>query len=172
MDISTKYNDYQNLGQEFLEYLYLKANLNDLNYELGKRIVFAKFDDNKIIEKTVISGDYSDSKTGKLLLVENAKIIEMQILISEDNIAEATKDDKYHITLKASDLSLNGFKTPKIETTQTDDYMGSILLKMEQVEIAFKLVDELYKQFLDIRLNADLYDHYQERMVDMLDYPE
>jgi len=162
MDISTKYNDYQSLGQEFLTCLYFKANTQKTNYELGKKVVFTKFDDeNKPIEKTTISGDYSDTQTGRLLLSENAIITEMQIKLFEevDEGIEIPDSDKYIVTLKASDLSFNGFKTPKVEINDSE-YEASVILKMNLIETAFNILDDLYKQFIDIRF-SEKYEDYK-----------
>ena len=154
MDISTKYNDYQSLGQEFLTCLYFKANTAKPNYELGKKVVFTKFDDKKPIEKTTISGDDTDTQAGRLLLSENAIITEMQIILNDDS-------DDYTVTLKASDLNFNGFKTPKVEVyNNLDEYEGSIIEKMSLVEIAFNKLDEMYKEFIDMKF-SERYDEYK-----------
>ena len=154
MDISTKYNDYQSLGQEFLTYLYFKANTENTNYKLGKKVVFTKFDDKKPIEKTTISGDDTDTQAGRLLLSENAIITEMQIILNDDS-------DDYIVTLKASDLNFNGFKTPKVEVyNNLDEYEGSIIEKMSLIEIAFNKLDEMYKEFIDMKF-SEKYDEYK-----------
>lgn len=172
MDVSNKYNDYQSLGQEFLTCLYFKANTQKTNYELGKKVVFTKFDDEKKpIEKTTISGDYSDTQTGRLLLSENAIITEMQVLFYEDEDVQVSDSDKYIVTLKASDLSFNGLKTPKIETLKAEEYESSILLKLESIEIVFEILDELYKEFLEMRF-SDKYDEYKLQLKEFANIKE
>jgi len=155
MDISTKYNEYANIGYEFLTYLYYNANTNtDINYELGKKIVFAKFIDDKIYEKTVISGEGSDTLSGNLLLSEGALVIEMQLLFNLDS--------QVPIYIKAKDFNFSGIKMPKLEEADDNDF----LLRLDYIERVLNYFNYIFDEFIKLRISNE----WEDKRLEIVEY--
>ena len=150
MDTTIKYEDYAFIGYDFLTTAYYLVNTKeDFNFRLGKKVVFAKFFNDKIFEKIVISGDDSDTESGKLLLSEGALVVEMQLILEDDG-------DEYLFTLKGKEMAFNGFKAPNIELYgDPDEYEGSIIDKIAMCGKAFELFDDFFGSFIKIRINDE-----------------
>lgn len=167
MDLSIKYNNYKFIGYEFLTsvyYLINKKKNNKVdsgdNYSIGKKIVFGKFENGKIFEKTTISGNNDNEDNGKLLLSDNALVIELNIIINYEG-------DQYSYALKGDDLSLNSLKTPPVEVYgESDEYEGSIIEKVNMCKDAFMLLDKLFKNFIELRM-SDKWDKFK---IDIINY--
>ena len=155
MDISTKYNDYANIGYEFLTYLYYNANTSiDINYELGKKIVFAKFVNDKIYEKTVISGEDSDTLSGDLLLSEGALVIEMQLILNLDS--------QIPIYIKTKDFNFSGIKMPKLEEGDDNDF----LYRIDYVDQALNYFDFIFDEFIKLRISNE----WEDKRMEIINY--
>lgn len=151
MDTTIKYVNYEFLGRDFLTKIYYDCNTKtDFNFELGQKIVFTKFNNDKPYEKTTISGDYSDTQTAKILLSEGALITELQLLLYKDS-------EVYTFTLKAADIALNGLKMPKIEleAKEEDMFAGSLIIKVNMIDSIFYELDLLYKDFINLRCSDE-----------------
>jgi hypothetical protein len=64
------------------------------------------------------------------------------------------------VLLGSDDFTLSGLKTPKIETRleEGDDPDAPFLEKILLVEQCMEFVDELYRQFLEVRLSTNWTD--------------
>ena len=78
-----------------------------------------------------------------------------------------TKDEfGFDVSVKAADFSLNSLKTPKIDKADRDDDPDSLFLeKVFLLETAVHLMDCLYRQFLDLRLDQDSWEKTTDKMM-------
>lgn len=144
------------LGQEFLTWLWYKSDTSPDNFYDANQMPFKIMMEQKIVvqggegeslETTSVSGSLSPLREARFGLVKGKQVVKAQIRLEKDELS-------WQIMLKASDLALNSFKIPKVEKIDEDeDQDAQLLEKIYLWEIGLKLIDGLYKQFLDIRLN-------------------
>ncbi len=157
LDITFAYNRFKFLGDEFLTWLwyviendsgYLKNISPDLSsLETGNRIVLENRQ-HQAVERVTIKGDDANLEEGILALRKGA-------LVTEINLGFKAGDQEWQFTIKGESLNISGFKTPfagPIETAK--DVEGAVLEKVYLYEQAIQLVDNLYKNFIKIRVSS------------------
>ena len=149
------------LGQDFLTWLWFRSEKNgwlfstqdgEVNVYLEQKLsVRGGAGDN--VEKAVVSGPHAEFTEAKLGL-KNGKLVDKALLRLERDGATWT------VLLNADDFSLSSLKTPKIETRleEGDDPDAPFLEKMLLLEQCMDFVDELYRQFLTVRLSTNWTD--------------
>jgi len=150
------------LGQDFLTWLWFRSEKNgwlfrsaqgqEFNVYLEQRLsVRGGSGDN--VEKAVVTGPHAEFTEAKLGL-RNGKLVDKALLRLERDGATWT------VLLGSDDFSLSGLKTPKIETRleEGDDPDAPFLEKMMLLEQCIDFVDELYRQFLEVRLSTSWTD--------------
>jgi len=149
------------LGQDFLTWLWFRSEKNgwlfstqdgEVNVYLEQKLsVRGGAGDN--VEKAVVSGPHAEVTEAKLGL-KNGKLVDKALLRLERDGATWT------VLLNADDFSLSSLKTPKIETRleEGDDPDAPFLEKMLLLEQCMDFVDELYRQFLTVRLSTNWTD--------------
>ncbi|WP_243367064.1 hypothetical protein [Fundidesulfovibrio soli] len=146
------------LGQDFLTWLWFRSEKNgwlfrssdgrEFNVYLEQRLsVRGGSGDN--VEKAVVTGPHAEFTEAKLGL-RNGKLVDKALLRLERDGATWT------VLLGSDDFSLSGLKTPKIETRleEGDDPDAPFLEKMMLLDQCLEFVDDLYRQFLEIRLST------------------
>jgi len=154
------------LGQEFLTWLWYKSDTSPDNFYDSQKMPFRVMMEQKIVvqggegenlETTSVSGSLSPLRDARFGLVKGKQVVKAQIRLEKDELS-------WQIMLKSSDLSLNSFKIPKVEKIDDDeDQDAQLLEKIYLWEIGLKLVDSLYKQYLDVRLT----DGWNDEVKDM-----
>lgn len=144
MDIVDMYTEYQHIGNEFLTWMWYKTDTDkDFNFAVGKKIVFSKEK-----EAVTISGEESELIIGKVAMSDGYIVTAMQIIYSSD-------DPRFTFTMKGSDLSFNGLKTPKVEGDESeDDEDGMLLEKIYLIEEITSVIDKVFKQFILERVDG------------------
>ena len=157
LDVAVAYNRFKFLGDEFLTWLwfviendpgYLKNIPPDLSsLETGNRIVLENRQ-HQAVERVTIKGDDANLEEGILALRKGA-------LVTEINLGFKTGDQEWRFTIKGESLNISGFKTPFAGPIETaEDVEGAVLEKVYLYEKALQLVDNLYKNFLKIRVSS------------------
>jgi len=92
------------------------------------------------------SGELTEARSG---LRTGKKVNRAQLRFDRD-------PESWQMTVKDSDFSLSGLKTPKIETKdrEDDDPDARVLEKLYLVEQCLELYDSVYQEFLTVRLSA------------------
>lgn len=138
MDIVEMLEDYVFIGNEFLTWLWFKMDIQEVDCYPGNKIVLSG--DKECIS---IKGEDSDLIIGKVALTDGLVVTEMNIAYNS-----------LSFTLKGSDLALNGFKTPKIKGDGSEnEEEGLILENIYFVEKAFEKLDNLFDEFINVRMN-------------------
>lgn len=150
------------LGQDFLTWLWFRSEKNgwlfrmpdgaDFNVYLEQRLS-VRGGTGENVEKAVVTGPHAEFTEAKLGL-RNGKLVDKALVRFERDGAT------WNVLLGSDDFSLSGLKTPKIETRleEGDDPDAPFLEKMLLVEQCLEFVDELYRQFLEVRLSTNWTD--------------
>jgi len=150
------------IGQDFLTWLWFRSERNGWNFTLpggGELNVFleqrlsVRGGSGENVEKAVVTGPHAEFTEAKLGL-RNGKLVDKAVIRFERD------GNTWMVLLDADSFSLSSLKTPKIETRveDGDDPDATFLEKMMLVEQCMDFVDELYRQFLQVRLSTDWTD--------------
>ncbi|HEX9082053.1 MAG TPA: hypothetical protein VF768_07220 [Holophagaceae bacterium] len=150
------------LGQDFLTWLWFRSEKNGWLFQMPDGADFNVYLEQRLsvrggtgenVEKAVVTGPHAEFTEAKLGL-RNGKLVDKALVRFERDGATWT------VLLGSDDFSLSGLKTPKIETRleEGDDPDAPFLEKMLLVEQCLEFVDELYRQFLEVRLSTNWTD--------------
>jgi len=92
------------------------------------------------------SGELTEARSG---LRTGKKVNRAQLRFDRD-------PEAWQLTLKDTDFSLSGLKTPKVETSDREDTDpdARVLEKLFLVEQCLELLDGVYREFLTVRLSS------------------
>lgn len=158
LDVAVSYNRYKFLGYEYLTWLWFAIEKNQdeitkleqepVSLEIGNRIVLV----NKrkdTVESITIKGDDAGLEEGILALKKGAVVTEL-------NLSCKTGDQEWRFTVKAESLHMAGLKCPQTGAVESqEDLEGAVLEKVYLYEKAFRLTDNLFKQFITLRVSED-----------------
>ena len=156
LDVSVAYDRYKFLGYEFLTWLWfimdadqtsiVKTNKDIVSLEMDNRIVLENSLDNRI-ENLRIKGDDAGLEEAKLSLQKGGVVTEL-------NFSFKSGDHEWKFNIKGESLNISSLKSPetgKIE--KKDDIEGAVLEKIYLYEKVVSLVENLYKQFIQMRIS-------------------
>ena len=148
------------LGQEFLTWLWyrseyadglFRSSTNDYSFHvrIEHRLV-VRGGEGEQQETASVSGAFSPMREARLGLSTGKKVVRALVSFVKD-------DMNWQLSLKAEDFSLNSFKTPafaKPEDSEIDED-ATFYIKMQFITEGLELFDEVYEQFLQIRLSEN-----------------
>ncbi len=156
LDVSVAYNRYKFLGNEFLTWLWfimdadqtsiVKTNKDMVSLEMDNRIVLENSLDNRV-ENIRIKGDDAGLEEAKLSLQKGG-------IVTELNFSLKTGEHEWKFNIKGESLNISSLKSPetgKIE--KKEDVEGAVLEKIYLYEKVVSLIENLYKQFIHIRIS-------------------
>lgn len=145
MDVVDMYSEFPHIGNEFLTWMWFKGETDPaFKFAVGSKIVFSKEKDT-----VTIKGDQDELIIGKVAMSDGYIVSEMQLVYSSD-------DPRFSFSMKGSDMSFNGLKTPKVEGDGSDDEEeGLILEKVSLIEEIASVVDNVFKQYILMRVDED-----------------
>ena len=157
LDVSVAYNRYKFLGNEFLTWLWfimdadqtniVKTNKDMVSLEMDNRIVLENSLDNRV-ENNRIKGDDAGLEEAKLSLQKGG-------IVTELNFSLKTGEHEWKFNIKGESLNISSLTSPetgKIE--KKEDIEGAVLEKIYLYEKVVLLVENLYKQFILIRISS------------------
>ena len=147
------------LGQDFLTWLWFKSEAQNHVFKTSEDEDFAIYIGQRIVveggvgeslEKAVCTGMMSRLQEAKQGLRSGKKVVQAKVTMEEDS-------NSWSMQLDASMFSFNGLKTPKMDTQAQDgdEPDGIFLEKMYLLERAMYFTDELYREFLGLRLSPE-----------------
>lgn len=145
------------LGQEFLTWLWFKSETEnsftagDISFDLfTERKIVVEYGDGQSVELASSSGPSSELKEARLGMAHGKKVIRATYRIEYN-------DSIYMVTLKATDFSLSGFRTPKLDTSDVteEDEDAFFLEKMFLLEQGLQCIDALYSQYIHLRCSDE-----------------
>jgi recombination associated protein RdgC len=158
------------LGQEFLTWLWWKSEERGGSVDLpGSGDITVVFEKHMLLEsgegesteKIVCTGLQAELQEARTGLRMGKKLEQARIVIGHN-------DYEYSFTLAAALMEFRNVRLPKTETTENDkgdspeEVEGMILERIYLFEELIKLVNALFKMFLDMRLSAAWRDELQK----------
>ena len=161
MDLVDLIAETRFLGQEFLTWLWYKSEERGGSVELPGRgditVVFEKhmlleYGEGEANEKIICSGlqtELQEARTG----------LQMGKKLEQARIQLVSGDYEYNFTLAAAMLEFRSVKLPKTAGTESQDAAnpeeteGMILERTYLIEELIRMVNELFRAFLDVRLS-------------------
>ena len=145
------------LGQEFLTWLWYQSDVAPAFFKTDKGEPFLVSMEKRI---TVSGGEGDARETASVSATVESPLREARMGLNRGKkvtraLVHLSKEElAFDVSLKADDFSLNSLKTPKIDKTDKDDDPDALVLeKIALVETCVHLLDSLYRQFLQLRLD-------------------
>lgn len=150
LDISVSYGRYKFLGYEFLTWLWFMIENNQelVSLEIGNRIVLEN-KNHDAIESVTIKGDDASLEEGILALRKGAVVTEINLFYQADG-------NEWQFTLKGESFDITTLKVPEVAPIESqDDVDGAVIEKFFLCDKVILLIDNIFKQFINIRLSDD-----------------
>jgi hypothetical protein len=147
------------LGQDFLTWLWYTSEIRQGEMQTSQGEVFSLVMEQQISvqggegesrDTAQSSGPRSELREAMLGLKSGKKVNRARIKIEIDSEA-------WQMQLKAEDFSVSGLKTPKVQNPdagEEEDPDAAFLEKIYLMERAFELVEDLFGQFLRLRMSS------------------
>ncbi|WP_298068403.1 hypothetical protein [uncultured Mailhella sp.] len=145
------------LGQEFLTWLWFRSetgnifrmehseNSDPFSVSMEQRIV-VRGGEGENQETATVSGSFSPLREARLGLLTGKQVVRCLVRLEKDGQA-------WLVTLKAEDFSINSLRTPPISREdEAEDPDALFLEKVYLIEQGLAMFDEMYRQFLEVRL--------------------
>ena len=158
LDVAVSYNRYKFLGHEFLTWLWFvmekqpealrEADPDLMSLDVGNRIVLENHR-NHTMESITIKGDQPGLEEGTLALQKGAVVTELNLIYTSGT-------QEWRFSIKGESLHLSGLKTPQTASIENkEDLEGAVLEKIFLYGKALELIQQLYKQFVRLRLTSE-----------------
>jgi hypothetical protein len=157
LDVAVSYNRYKFLGNEFLTWLWFSIeNEQDLiqkslpqpaSIQIGNRIKLENHR-NKNLETVTIKGDEAGLEEGVLALRKGALVTELNIVYDTQNIV-------WQFNIIGESLNISNLKSQITGPFEKkEDIEEQVLEKTYQYDEAIQLVDNIYKNFISLRVST------------------
>lgn len=145
------------IGQDFLTWLWFRSEQGRGQWQAQDGAPFGLTFEGRVmvqsgegesLETAVCSGPGAELHEAKTGLARGKKVQQAKLRLEEDG-------HEWHVTVKAEDFSMAGFKTPKVEfrLEEGQDPDSPFLEKMYLLERALSFFDQLFLQFLKLRFS-------------------
>lgn len=163
------------LGQEFLTWLWYRSEYADglFRAESGAYSFHVRIEQRLVVrggegdhqETASVSGSFSPLREARLGLSTGKKVVRALVSFYKDDMV-------WQLSLKAEDFCLNSFKTPAVAKTDTnsEDEDATFYIKMQFITEGLELLDEVYRQFLTIRLSESAWDEEVRAVNDWINH--
>lgn len=147
------------LGRDFLTWLFAMSDMGDDTFNTQDDIEFVA----RVEQKVSLTGGQGENvKRAAYSQATDPEFSEAKLSIANGKYVDramvsiTVQDADFTVMLKADDFTLNGLRTPKIETRleEGDDPDAPLYEKIALVELVCKCLDSLYSHFLGLRLNS------------------
>jgi hypothetical protein len=155
LDLSTAYNRFRFLGDEFLTWtwylvetkpdVFRSADPDCTTLEIGNRVVLENRR-SKSVERISIRGDEAGLEEGKLALKKGALVTELSLVFK-------TGEHQWSFSIKGESLNVSSLKTPGPSQPQSQEEMEIFLIdRAGQLNKILLFVQNLYKIFIQARV--------------------
>ena len=146
------------LGQEFLTWLWFRSETGNVfrmegtehngepfTVAMEQRIV-VRGGEGENQETATVVGSFSPLREARLGLLTGKQVVRCLVRLEKDGM-------DWQVSLKAEDFSINSLRTPKVARDDGDeDPEGLFLEKMYLIDLGLSMLDEMFRQFLTLRL--------------------
>lgn len=148
------------LGREFLTWLWFRSETSNGLFRMSKQSghegepfsvsieqrVVVRGGEGQNLEMASVSGSLSPLREARLGLQTGKLVVRTLARLEKDGMT-------WQVTLKAEDFSIGSLRTPAIaRNDEGDDPDALFLEKMYLIESGLDMLDDMYRQFLDLRL--------------------
>ena len=141
------------VGEEFLTWLWFRAERQDGLFEVNDEQLELFFDDQMTLEahlaeseqNRLSGGSPSDSPEAREALRRGKRVAKAKLKLVKDG-------REWVVTLTAATLGLSGIKIPAVLSREEDDRFYERMYLIEELEAILR---SLYRGFLDIRLDRE-----------------
>lgn len=148
------------LGREFLTWLWFRSETSNGLFRFGKQSgkegepftvameqrVVVRGGEGDNLETASVSGSLSPLREARLGLQTGKLVVRALTRLEKDGM-------DWQVTLKAEDFSVNSLRTPTVAKNEDGDDPDALFLeKMYLIESCLDMLDDLFRQFLDVRL--------------------
>lgn len=152
MDLLDQMNRTAFLGNEFLTWLWYRAEVHDGEFELDPE--FGPFDlyfEDKLVVGNELVAPQEDSFKGghPASSLEARMALRLGKLAREAKMRIARGTQEWEFVLKGHNLQLSGIKIPAVLSREDDEKFGERMFLLEQLETMIK---GLFEMFLKLRL--------------------
>ncbi len=150
------------LGREFLTWLWFRSETSNGLFRMGgqssghagepftvsmEQRVVVRGGEGDNLETASVSGSLSPLREARLGLQTGKLVVRALARMEKDGMA-------WQVTLKAEDFSIGSLRTPSVAKDEEGDDPDALFLeKMYLIESSLEMLDELYRQFLEVRLS-------------------
>ena len=151
------------VGREFLTWLWFKSEerggvvlvdgFGDIELSFVRRLALES-GEGEYAESVVCQGQHADLREGKEAVRQGKKIKEARISLGRDSA-------KWEFTFKADSFHFQSVKLPvpaEMDTEEDEDKSGKVLERLYLIETIIKTMDELFAQYLALRLSGEWSD--------------
>ena len=146
------------LGQEFLTWLWFRSETGNVfrmegaehsgepfTVAMEQRLV-VRGGEGENQETATVVGSFSPLREARLGLLTGKQVVRCLVRLEKDGM-------DWQVSLKAEDFSINSLRTPKVARDDGDeDPEGLFLEKMYLIDLGLDMLDEMFRQFLALRL--------------------
>ncbi|MEF8822675.1 MAG: hypothetical protein V5B78_07555 [Desulfohalobiaceae bacterium] len=148
------------IGQDFLTWLWYTSEVRQGEMQTSQGEVFTLVMEQRISVQggEGESRDTAQSSGPRSQLWEAMQGLKSGKKVNQARIKIEVETEVWQLQLKAEDFSVSGLKTPKVQTSDKDDDEdpdAAFLEKIYLMERAFELVDDLFGQFLRLRMSEE-----------------
>ena len=147
------------LGQEFLTWLWFRSETGNVfrmespdhagepfTVAMEQRIV-VRGGEGENQETATVVGSFSPLREARLGLLTGKQVVRALVRLEKDGM-------DWQVTLKAEDFSINAMRTPPISKEDASEDPDALFLeKMYLLDQALDMLDEMFRQFLTLRLS-------------------
>lgn len=156
LDVINRINSTRFLGKEFLCWLWYRSATGNGLFELDGKTIEVWFDSRIVLEGL---GDIKETDTIKAETPTETTEARAALLtgktVSEAKLRVVFGQKQWSTSLKGESLQLSGVKTPALLSREDDDQLFERFQLFEEIG---DIIDELYEQFIAIRLNESDWD--------------
>ena len=150
------------LGREFLTWLWFRSETADGMFRMSpasgradepyhvsmEQRVVVRGGEGDHLETASVSGSMSPLREARLGLQTGKQVVRALVRMEKDGM-------DWQVALKAEDFSIGSMRTPAIARVEEGDSEpdARFLEKMYLVETGLDMLDDMFRQFLDLRLN-------------------
>ncbi len=163
MDLIDLINTRRFLGAEFLMWLWFRADCFDGIMEVdGHGSLEVIFDDALTLEAYLAETERNDFRGGAPAFSAEAKTALRHGKRSEKAKLRIIKDAREWVfTLKAESMDLSGMKIPAVLSKEDSEVFFERMYLLEEIE---EIIENIYREFLGIRLSERWIDDYLPAM--------
>ncbi len=160
------------LGQEFLTWLWYRSESSSGQFRLGKdNAPFALYMEQRVVvrggegenrETASVSGSMSPLREARLGLSTGKLVVRALVRLEKDG-------QDWQTSLNADNFAIAGLKTPPIaKPEEGDDPDAAFLEKVYLMEQGLEMLDDVYLQFLQVRLDQAAWNREVKNVADWI----